>query len=110
MDNDRYVLHTIHTDEGALEVYWARSRDDMLIDEYEGSLLFHDDGSITHKCWTDSDIPIVTHMKGNRIVIGVTEDQPFDREGDEVIFDTEHLDRQGVGPDEKVHNYGPRSV
>jgi hypothetical protein len=74
MDNDRIVLHTIHTDEGATEVYWARAADDFLLD-IEGSFLFHKDGTVTWKGWTDQEIPMVVAIKANRVVVMEGEDQ-----------------------------------
>lgn len=73
MDNNRLVLHTVHEDNGATEVYWARANDDFLID-VEGSFQFFKDGTASWKCWTDAEVPVVVAIQANRVVVRVSED------------------------------------
>lgn len=101
MDNDRTVLHTVHTDEGATELYFGRADDDMAVD-WEGSFLFQrpsdnwpDDTGVTYKFWTDGDAegddaPMVLHIQGNRVRVTLTEDQPPRYDGEAVVlFDSD---------------------
>lgn len=94
MDNDRLVLHTVHTDDGATELYFGRASDDMLV-TWDGSFLFHhqgDDQGVTYKLWTpDADVPLVVHIEGGRVRVTVSEDQPPFYEGERagpVLFDS----------------------
>lgn len=76
---DRLITHTVHTDDGETELYWGRAQDDMVL-TYEGSFLFHKDGSVTWKCWSNYGEPVVALIKGNKIIVANTEDQPPSRE------------------------------
>src|SRR4051794_30490091 len=90
--DDRLILHTVHTDDGATEIYFGRTYDDQII-TYEGSILFHADGSFTYKLWTTHDEPVVVSVKGNRVVIINGEDQaPQGELAPEALFDSERLD------------------
>lgn len=87
MPHDRLILHTVHTDDGATEVYFGRSSDDFNGD-HEGSFLFHPEGGVTYKLWTNDDVPIVVHIEGNRVRVAVTEDQPPFYDRSPTIFDS----------------------
>lgn len=95
MDNNRLVLHTVHTDDGATELYFGRASDDMQVG-WEGSFLFHhqgDDQGVTYKFWADAgdeDAPMVLHVEGRRVRVTLTEDQPPAYDEDEVVlFDSD---------------------
>lgn len=78
MPTDRLILHTVHDDNGSTELYYGRRDDDgldFLEGGHDGSLLFHEDGSITFKAWTDREIPFVVTIHRNRIVVTRGEDQ-----------------------------------
>lgn len=73
---DRLVLHTVHTDDGATELYFARANDDTELD-WSGTILFQREGGFTYKLWTpDEDVPLVVHVEGARVRVVVSEDQP----------------------------------
>lgn len=102
MKGDRLILHTVHTDDGATEVYWSRASDDHPEERegYEGSILLHDDGSFTFKCWSGAagdEFPFVAHVMGNRIVVAQGEDQPPSE--DEYVFDSNAYPRRWSGAD-----------
>jgi hypothetical protein len=90
--NDRLVLHTVHTDEGATELYFGRASDDTELD-WEGTVLFHREGGFTYKLWTpNEDVPLVVHVQGSRVRVSCSEDQPPSYERDTpamVLFDSD---------------------
>lgn len=65
MDPNRIIIHTVHTDDGTTEIFWARGADDFRV-VYEGSFLFHhgdgDDTGVNFKGWSDHDVPYVVHI------------------------------------------------
>jgi hypothetical protein len=91
---DRHILHTIHTDDGALEIYWTRADDDFpeLLPGFEGynSLLLHQDGAVTWKGWTDAEVPVVVTIRANHVTVAISEDQPAD-DAQTVVFDSAKL-------------------
>lgn len=72
--DDRLILHTVHTDDGATELYFGRAADDFPAG-WSGSILFHSDGSFTYKMFRDDEEPFVLSVNGNRIVVANGEDQ-----------------------------------
>lgn len=87
---DRLILHTVHTDEGATEVYFGRAADDHEV-AWTGSLLFHasEGGGFTFKLWNQNDVPIVLHVDDTaRIRVSATEDQPPNYDSAGTLFDS----------------------
>lgn len=99
-NTNRNILHTIHTDEGALEIYWTRAEDDFpeILPNFEGfnSVLLHNDGAMTWKGWTDNEIPISVTIIRNRVVVAVSEDAHV-LQGDEIVFDSAQLSDESTG-------------
>lgn len=98
-NTDRHILHTIHTDDGALEIYWTRAQDDFpeFQPDFKGfnSILLHNDGAITWKGWTDREIPISVTIIENRVVIAASEDAHV-LDGSEIVFDSATLTEEGI--------------
>lgn len=100
MKNDRNIVHTVHTDDGALEIYWARAHDDFPehLDEFEGfnSVLLHPDGTLTWKGWTDAEAPVSVAIYRNRVVVAACEDALGDAQTrrdnrESIVFDSQNL-------------------
>lgn len=96
MENDRLVIHQVNYDgDGSTQLYYARTADDNVFG-WDGSLIFHQDGSITFKAFTDTDVGYVATIKDNRLVVRDSEDQCtmkeiIDSRFDGVVFDSEEL-------------------
>lgn len=94
-DTNRLVLHTVHDDDGATELYFSRSNDDHVYNE--GILQFRREGGVTFKACDGGEREVhynVTILK-SRTVITVGEDQPtmaeIDEGGWDVVFDSADL-------------------
>lgn len=71
--SDRLIIHTVHTDDGATELYFGRTEDDHPGPGQLNTVQFGKDGSLVFKAWTDNEQPYVTTICDNRTVVCHTE-------------------------------------
>jgi hypothetical protein len=72
---NRIITTTITDDDGGTELFWSRASGNFDA-AYDGSLLLHEDGSATFKCWTDAEVPVLVHIAGNRVIVATDAEQP----------------------------------
>ena len=88
---DRTIVHTIHADDGTVEIYWARARDDFpdTLPNFTGynSILLHADGALSWRGWTDDDRPISVTILDNAVTVAESEDVHV-LSGEGIVFDS----------------------
>lgn len=74
MNNDRLILHTVHTDEGATELYFGRTNDDHPGPSDLNTVQFGKDGSLIFKAHTNEEVGYVVTICANRTVVLLSPD------------------------------------